>query len=91
MLWTAAVAASARVEAALMVEIQVSCYEDGQKLKLFSDIIRILYDCDVIAEDTILYWHKKGSAAKGRNVFMKDMEPFMKWLEEAEEEDDDED
>mmetsp|Transcript_28976 Transcript_28976/g.81615 ORF Transcript_28976/g.81615 Transcript_28976/m.81615 type:complete len:421 (-) Transcript_28976:224-1486(-) len=86
-----AVATSARVEAALMVEIQVSCYEDSQKLKLFSDIIRLLYDNDVIAEDTIHYWQKKGSAAKGRNVFMKDMEPFLKWLDEADEEEDDED
>jgi len=85
----ATVASSARLEAALMVEIQVHCYEDSQKLKLFGDIIRILYDVDVIAEDTIHYWHKKGSSTKGRNVFMKEMEPFMKWLEEAEEEDDD--
>jgi hypothetical protein len=28
------------------------------------------------------------SHPKGRNVFLKDMEPFIKWLEEAEEEDD---
>lgn len=73
-----------------MVEIQVHCYEDSQKLKLFGDIIRLLYDADVIAEDTVHYWHKKGSSTKGRNVFMKEMEPFMKWLEEADEEDDDE-
>lgn len=86
----AVVAHSARLEAALMVEIQVNCYEDSQKLKLFGDIIRLLYDVDVIAEDTIQYWHKKGSSTKGRNVFMKEMEPFMKWLEEAEEEDDEE-
>mmetsp|Transcript_4435 Transcript_4435/g.10718 ORF Transcript_4435/g.10718 Transcript_4435/m.10718 type:complete len:422 (-) Transcript_4435:199-1464(-) len=86
-----AVANSARLEAALMVEIQVSCYEDSQKLKLFADIIRLLYDCDVIAEDTIHYWHRKGSSTKGRNVFMQDMEPFMKWLEEAEEEEEEDD
>ena len=72
-----------------MVEIQVHCYEDSQKLKLFGDIIRILYDADVIAEDTIYYWQKKGSSTKGRNVFMKEMEPFIKWLEEAEEEEED--
>mmetsp|Transcript_181 Transcript_181/g.463 ORF Transcript_181/g.463 Transcript_181/m.463 type:complete len:420 (+) Transcript_181:190-1449(+) len=85
----AMVASTARLEAALMVEIQVDCYEDSHKLKLFSDIIRLLYDCDVIAEDTIHYWNKKGSSSKGRNVFQKDLEPFLKWLEEAEEEDED--
>ncbi len=40
-------------------------------------------------EDTLLLWYKKGSHAKGRAVFVKDAEPFIKWLEEAEEEDDD--
>ena len=35
--------------------------------------------------------HKKGSHPKGRNVFLKDTEQFIKWLEEAaEEEEDDE-
>ena len=30
-------------------------------------------------------WYKKGAHAKGKNVFLRDMEPFIKWLEEAEE------
>ena len=34
-----------------------------------------------------MWWYKKGSAAKGRSVFLRDVEPFIKWLEEAEEED----
>ena len=33
--------------------------------------------------------YKKGSHPKGRNVFLKDAEPFIKWLEEAEEEEGD--
>jgi hypothetical protein len=64
---------------------QVCCYEDSKLLKLFTDIVRILYDSDVIAEDTIMWWYKKGAHPKGKNVFMRDMEPFIKWLEEAEE------
>jgi hypothetical protein len=44
----------------------------------------------VVGEDTISHWYKKGSHPKGRNVFLKDMEPFIKWLEEAEEEEDEE-
>ncbi len=119
------------------------CYEDPKLLKLFSAVIRILYDNDILDEDTIKFWYKKGSHAKvrrtrlpllldlesrtlclplkhtlfvqqqgrcllwmaasrlidmlltrhltsirqGRNVFQRDMEPFLKWLDEAEEED----
>jgi hypothetical protein len=33
---------------------------------------------------------KKGSAQKGRAVFMENAAPFIKWLEEAESEEDDE-
>lgn len=66
------------------------CYEDTRLLKLFSEIVRIVYDADIVGEDTIFYWYRKGSHAKGRNVFLKDIEPFISWLEEAEEEDDDE-
>ena len=62
------------------------CYEDNRMLKIFSDIVKVLYDAEVVGEDTILHWYKKGSHPKGRNVFLKDIEPFIKWLEEAEEE-----
>lgn len=33
----------------------------------------------------------QGSHPKGRNVFLKDMEPFIRWLDEASEEEDEED
>jgi hypothetical protein len=85
-----AFANTARLEAALLVHVQVYCYEDSKLLKLFSDVVRVLYDHDILAEDTIMWWYKKGSVAKGRNVFLRDIEPFIKWLEEAEEEEDDE-
>lgn len=68
------------------LELQVYCYEDSKLLKLFSQILRILYDADVLGEDAILFWYKRGSHPKGRNVFLHDVEPFIKWLEEAEEE-----
>lgn len=57
-------------------------------LKCFTDIMKLLYNAEIVGEDTIQHWHKKGSHAKGRAVFLKDIEPFMKWLEEAEEEED---
>jgi hypothetical protein len=34
--------------------------------------------------------YKKGSAPKGRSVFLNDIEPFIRWLEEAEEDDEEE-
>lgn len=36
--------------------LQVTCYEDSRLLKLFADIVKILYDTDVLGEDTIRFW-----------------------------------
>ncbi len=85
-----AVCTSGKLELQLLVTVQVQCYEDSRLLKVFKDIVRLLYDLDVVQEDTIKYWYSKGSAVKGRNVFLKDLEPFIKWLDEAEEEEDEE-
>lgn len=82
-------ATSGKTELSLLLHIQVYCYEDNRLLKQFSEIVRVLYECDIVGEDTVMHWYKKGSHPKGRNVFIKDIEPFIKWLEEAEEEDDD--
>lgn len=87
----AAVCTTGKLELHLLVTVQVECYEDSKLLKSFKDIVRLLYDLDVVQEDTIKFWYSKGSAVKGRNVFLKDMEPFIKWLDEAEEEEEDED
>ena len=59
-------------------------------VQIFVDLVKHLYNADIIAEDTINYWYKKGSVARGRNVFLTDIQPFVKWLEEAEEDEDDE-
>lgn len=87
----AAFCPSAKVELVLINSIQVTCYEDTKLMKLFAEIVRTLYQDDVVSEDAVLYWYRKGTNTKGRAVFAKDMEPFIKWLEEAEEEDEDED
>ena len=80
---------SSRVEAVLLNTIQVTCYEDSRLLKLFADICKVLYDVDVLGEDSIKHFYNKGSNPKGRNVFLKDIEPLVKWLDEAEEEEED--
>lgn len=41
------------------LRMQVCCYEDSKLLKLFTDIVRMLYDNDILAEDTINWWAKK--------------------------------
>ncbi|RDX72132.1 Riboflavin biosynthesis protein PYRR, chloroplastic [Mucuna pruriens] len=78
---------SGKLELELMYKVQMQCYEDAKLMKLFPEIIRSLYDQDVLAEDTILHWFRKGTNSKGRQTFVKALEPFVNWLEEAEEED----
>ncbi|GAA0185688.1 basic leucine zipper transcription factor [Lithospermum erythrorhizon] len=77
---------SGKLELELIYKVQVQCYEDAKLMKLFPEIVRSLYDQDVLAEDTILHWFRKGTNPRGRQAFVKALEPFVKWLEEAEEE-----
>jgi hypothetical protein len=86
----AAFVTSARLELQLIVALQVCCYEDSRLLKLFAETLRAFYAADLVGEDAVMHWYRRGSHPKGRNVFLKDAEPFIKWLEEAEEEDDEE-
>jgi hypothetical protein len=55
-----------KLELELMYKIQTYCYEDAKLMKLFPEIIRALYDQEVVSEDTILVWFKRGSNLKGR-------------------------
>lgn len=57
---------NAKLELELMYKVQMQCYEDAKLMKLFPEIVRSLYDQDVLAEDTILYWFRKGTNPKGR-------------------------
>ncbi|XP_052189420.1 uncharacterized protein LOC127799425 isoform X2 [Diospyros lotus] len=75
-----------KLELELIYKVQVQCYEDAKLMKLFPEIVRSLYDQDVLAEDTILHWFRKGTNPKGRQTFVKSLEAFVTWLEEAEEE-----
>ncbi|XP_020081016.1 basic leucine zipper and W2 domain-containing protein 2-like isoform X2 [Ananas comosus] len=55
-----------KLELELIYKIQIQCYEDAKLMKLFPEIVRTLYDQDVLAEDTILLWFRKGTNPKGR-------------------------
>ncbi|CDY51095.1 BnaC06g42190D [Brassica napus] len=80
------VCSSGKLELELMYKVQMQCYEDAKLMKVFPEVVRSLYDLDVLAEDTILHWFRKGTNTKGRQTFVKSLEPFVNWLEEAEEE-----
>lgn len=60
-------------------------------------IVKALYDLDIVEESVIIDWGKKPSkkyvSKEDSIAILKEVQPFIKWLEEAEEdsEDDDED
>lgn len=106
-LLAAATGGKPKAQADLLSRIQTSCYDDPALLKSFSEIVRHLYDKDVLGEEVvrprlcqrpkpndltpaqqILAWVKRGTNPKGRAVFVKDLEKFVAWLQEAEEESD---
>jgi len=50
----------------------------------FAKILHILYDMDVISEDSILAWaEEKADADEADKKFLKLAQPFIDWLEEA--------
>jgi hypothetical protein len=68
---------TAKLEMDLMYKIQIHCYEDAKLMKLFPEIVRALYDQDVLAEDTVLIWFRKGTNPKGRYVFQTRMFGYL--------------
>jgi hypothetical protein len=82
--------ASKKGEMELLNRVQTTCYDDPALLKTFPEAVRHLYDKDVISEETVLSWYKRGTNPKGRAVFVKELEKFVQWLQEAEEESEEE-
>lgn len=69
-----------RLELELMYKVQIQCYEDAKLMKLFPEIIRSLYDQDVVTEDTILLWFRKGANPKGRYMNLLFFLIDSKWM-----------
>lgn len=82
---------SPAVELALLQKIQEYCYDNMNFMKLFQKIVMLLYNNDVLGEDAIINWYKGKHAAKGKSVFLVQMEKMVEWLQNAEEESSDED
>ena len=82
-----------RTELEVMTLVQSQCYENYSLLKTFVNMIQLLYQADVVSEDAVRAWFKGGNHVmqRGRQEFVNQMTPFIKWLDEAEEDSDDDD
>lgn len=78
----------------LIQSIQSFVSADMELLKraVFVDVIYLLYQKEVLCEEAIMRWFRKGmrlekGSAASSNIIREQMLPFSQWLETAEEED----
>eukprot|EP00216_Chloropicon_sp_CCMP2111_P006180 CAMPEP_0198239150 /NCGR_PEP_ID=MMETSP1446-20131203/4651_1 /TAXON_ID=1461542 ORGANISM="Unidentified sp, Strain CCMP2111" /NCGR_SAMPLE_ID=MMETSP1446 /ASSEMBLY_ACC=CAM_ASM_001112 /LENGTH=358 /DNA_ID=CAMNT_0043921701 /DNA_START=505 /DNA_END=1581 /DNA_ORIENTATION=- len=79
-----AVAKEEDQQAALLCGFEHFFTAHTQYLKEAPLVLKVLYDCDAAEEDVILKWHKESTA----DAVKKQAEPFVTWLETAEEDSD---
>lgn len=79
-----------KAELTLLCKVQDYCYDNMNFMKVFQKIVMLLYQTDVIGEDTIVIWYNKDHSAKGKSVFLDQMQKMVEWLQNAEEESSDE-
>lgn len=85
-----------QIELILQVQAYVSADMELLKNSVFCDVINLLYDEDVLSEEAVLRWFRRGmrlekGSAASSDIIRDQMIPFVKWLETAEEESDDDD
>ena len=60
-------------------------------LKSFANILKVLYNADVLSDQAILYWAQKGAKPQGKQHFLKLADPLVKFIaSQASDDDDDE-
>ncbi|EIW63552.1 eukaryotic translation initiation factor 5C [Trametes versicolor FP-101664 SS1] len=79
-----------KTEVALINTVQVYSYEDTRIIKAFPQILKVLYNKDCISDQAIIYWHQKGSKPQGRQHFLQSAAPLVKFLQEQESDDEEE-
>ncbi|XP_078177214.1 translation initiation factor eIF2B subunit epsilon-like isoform X2 [Carex rostrata] len=77
-------------EIEVILKFEEMCMETAREFSpIFSSVLHQLYDKEVITENAILKWEsEKAAADESDKVFVEQAEPFLKWLKEAPEEDD---
>ncbi|KAJ8762980.1 hypothetical protein K2173_023109 [Erythroxylum novogranatense] len=62
-----------------------------EAVKEVAVVVKVLYDNDVLEEETILEWYNKGQTDGNRNsIAWKNVKPFVEWLQNAESESEEE-
>ncbi|KXN90608.1 Basic leucine zipper and W2 domain-containing protein 1-A [Leucoagaricus sp. SymC.cos] len=80
----------AKTQVTLINTVQIYCYEDTRIIKAFPQILKVLYNKDCISDQAIIYWHQKGSKSQGRQHFLKSTEALVKFLQEQDDSDEEE-
>ncbi|KAL4302598.1 hypothetical protein GQ457_10G014180 [Hibiscus cannabinus] len=78
-------------EIEVILKFEEICLESAKEFSpLFSQILHLLYDKEILQEDAILRWaDEKEGADESDKMFLKRSEKFIQWLREAEEEEED--
>ncbi|CAN0920557.1 Probable translation initiation factor eIF-2B subunit epsilon [Linum grandiflorum] len=73
----------------LIMKLEDTCHDSTMLSEKFAEMLRHLYDIDIVEEDAILKWEdeRKGADESDR-IFVKQAEAFLTWLKVAEEEED---
>lgn len=77
-------------EIEVIMKFEEMCLESNKEFApIFSRILHLLYDKDILSEESILSWaSEKSLADESDKIFVKQAEKFIQWLKEAPEEDD---
>uniref|UniRef100_A0A7N0TQL7 Translation initiation factor eIF2B subunit epsilon n=1 Tax=Kalanchoe fedtschenkoi TaxID=63787 RepID=A0A7N0TQL7_KALFE len=79
-------------EIEVILKFEEMCLESKELAPSFTQLLHLMYDEDIVQEESILNWAaEKENADEKDKEFVKQAEQFLQWLKEAPEEDDDDD